>query len=62
MPILKNLHNPTAHILCLDLIDFLMDDNNKLLHEKVAKKEFFGLIVKILKFKDPPEVNIYKYL
>ena len=47
-----------AAVLGIDFIDFLMDDNNNSLHEKVAKKEFFGLIVKILKFKDPPEVSL----
>jgi len=43
--------------MALDILDYLMNEKNPTLHEGVAKKEFFGLIVKILKFKEPVEVK-----
>lgn len=56
-PIIKNLNDPKNQIMALDILDYLMNEKNPTLHEGVAKKEFFGLIVKILKFKEPVEVK-----
>jgi hypothetical protein len=42
----------------LDLIDFLVDQGNILIHTNISSKDFMSFLVNILKEKKIPEVQV----